>query len=68
MKIAIIAAMDKEYELLKDFKTDNPALELKVVKSGVGKVNAALCAHELIKDWGADIVISTGVGGAIGNG
>ena len=68
MKIAIIAAMDKEYELLKDFKTDNPALELKVVKSGVGKVNAALCAHELIKDWGADLVISTGVGGAIGNG
>ena len=68
MKIAIIAAMDKEYELLKDFKTDNKALELKVVKSGVGKVNAALRTQELIKDWGADLVISTGVGGAIGDG
>ena len=45
MKITIIAAMDKEYELLKDFKTDNHALELKVVKSGVGKVNAALFAQ-----------------------
>ena len=37
MKIAIIAAMDKEYELLKDFKTDNPFEELGVAKRGFGK-------------------------------
>lgn len=37
-----------------------------VVKSGVGKVNAALCAQRLILQFGADAVINTGIAGAVG--
>lgn len=37
-----------------------------VVKSGVGKVNAALCAQRLILQFGADAVINTGIAGAAG--
>ena len=36
-----------------------------VVKSGVGKVNAALCAQRLILQFGVDAVINTGIAGAM---
>ena len=36
-----------------------------VVKSGVGKVNAALCAQRLILQFGVDSVINTGIAGAM---
>ena len=39
-----------------------------VVQSGVGKVNAALCAQRLIIQFGADCVINTGIAGAMGAG
>lgn len=39
-----------------------------VVKSGVGKVNAALCAQRLILQFGVDAVINTGIAGAMGSG
>lgn len=35
-----------------------------LVKSGVGKVNAAVCAQRLILRFGADYVINTGIAGA----
>ncbi len=37
-----------------------------VVKSGVGKVNAALCAQRLIFQFGVDAVINSGIAGAMG--
>lgn len=39
-----------------------------VVRSGVGKVNAALCAQRLIIQFGADTIINTGIAGAMGGG
>lgn len=37
-----------------------------VVKSGVGKVNAALCAQRLVIQFGATCIINTGIAGAMG--
>lgn len=37
-----------------------------IVKSGIGKVNAALCAQALITKFGATKVINTGIAGATG--
>ena len=39
-----------------------------VVKSGVGKVNAALCAQRLILQFGADCIINTGIAGSMAAG
>jgi adenosylhomocysteine nucleosidase len=39
-----------------------------VVKSGVGKVNAALCAQRLILEFGVTHIINTGIAGAMAAG
>lgn len=39
-----------------------------VVKSGVGKVNAALCAQRLILQFGVDCVINSGIAGSMDRG
>lgn len=39
-----------------------------VVKSGIGKVNAALCAQILIDRFGVDVLINTGIAGGIAPG
>ena len=36
-----------------------------VVKSGVGKVNAAMCTQILIDDFDVDAVVNTGVAGSL---
>jgi adenosylhomocysteine nucleosidase len=79
-KFGIIGAMEVEVDLLKkslldtehvtlgglDFFSgafaDTPAV---VVRSGIGKVNAALCAQLLIRDFGVTHIINTGIAGAI---
>lgn len=38
-----------------------------LVKSGIGKVNMALCAQHLIDKFNVDILVNIGVGGAINN-
>jgi adenosylhomocysteine nucleosidase len=43
-------------------------VEVVAVRSGVGKVNGALCCQELIRSFGAGAVINTGLAGAIGAG
>ncbi len=43
-------------------------IALVVVKSGVGKVNAALCAQRLILQFGVSHVINTGIAGAMASG
>ncbi|MBP3708933.1 MAG: 5'-methylthioadenosine/adenosylhomocysteine nucleosidase [Treponema sp.] len=39
-----------------------------VVKSGIGKVNAALCAQHLALDFGVTHIINTGIAGAMASG
>lgn len=39
-----------------------------LARSGVGKVNAALCAQRMILQFGADFVINSGIAGAMGKG
>lgn len=72
--IAIITAMDSEFDAvssLYDFKLDNNIMKANVydktiylIKSGIGKVNAALCANLALQN-GADIIINTGLAGGI---
>jgi adenosylhomocysteine nucleosidase len=38
-----------------------------IVKCGVGKVNAGICAHTLINHFGCDRIINTGVAGSLDN-
>ena len=81
-KYGIIGAMDAEVtslqESLADAKTEVIAdmtfvsgklgeTEAVVVKCGMGKVNAAICAHTLINHYGVTRVINTGVGGSLDN-
>lgn len=41
--------------------------EVVVVKSGIGKVNAAICTQILIDDFDVDAVVNTGVAGSLNN-
>lgn len=81
-KTGIIGAMDEEVNSLMDAMTDKTVTNIAdmvfcdgkldgvpvvVVKSGVGKVNAAVCAQLLITDFGVDRIINTGVGGSLDN-
>lgn len=43
-------------------------VDLVVARSGVGKVNAALCAQRMILQFGADFIINSGIAGAMGAG
>ena len=36
-----------------------------VVRSGVGKVNAAMCAQILVDDFGVDAIVNTGIAGSL---
>lgn len=62
MRIGIIVAMDKEFEQLSKLFADDA--DVKVVKSGIGKVNAALHTQKLIDEFHPDAIISTGCAGA----
>ncbi len=80
MTVGIIGAMDEEVrELAKEmtglkivprasmeFHTgDLCGVRAVVVRSGIGKVNAALCAQILIDGFHADTLINTGIAGAL---
>ena len=82
-KIGIIGAMDVEVNLLKSCleapKTTEAGglvfvegllnkIPVIIVKSGVGKVNAALCTQRLILQMGATHIINTGIAGAMAKG
>lgn len=79
--IGIIGAMETEVkslcEQLQNTKTTTNAgltyfsgtlngKEVVIVKSGIGKVNAALCAQTLILKFGVSKIINTGIAGATG--
>lgn len=80
MKVGIIGAMESEVELLKQRMDDSSVrcvsgldfceghisgVPVVVVRSGVGKVNAAMCMQTLACVFGVTHVINTGVAGAI---
>ncbi|MFD3157421.1 5'-methylthioadenosine/adenosylhomocysteine nucleosidase [Haloimpatiens sp. FM7330] len=81
MVIGIIGAMDEEVEILVN-NLDIERTEIKanmefklgqlwdkkvvVVRSGIGKVNAAVCTQILIDDFNVDAVINVGIAGGIG--
>lgn len=83
MKIGILAAMDKEVSLLVPQLNDMREIEIEsrkafigkigphevcVMKCGIGKVNSALNAFRMIRDFHPDLVINSGVaGGADGS-
>lgn len=81
MKIGIIAAMEQEVNILVDKLKDKTVstvanqtfyngiidkVEVVLVKSGIGKVNAAIATTLLIEKYNAEVVINTGSAGGIG--
>lgn len=80
MKVGIIGAMEKEIVLLKEsmILRDTQEIaslvfyqgmlnghEIVLVMSGIGKVNAAMCAQILIDRFNVDMIVNTGVAGAL---
>lgn len=78
--IGIIGAMDEEVAALKEAMEDTQIRErasmqfvqgrlggkdVTVVRSGIGKVNAAVCAQILISEFQADTLINTGIAGSL---
>ena len=73
MKVGIIIAMSSEYnEMLKLLggKAEGEIAGNRIIlrESGIGKVNAAIKAVEMIKQEQPDCIISTGVAGGAGKG
>ena len=75
-KLGIIGAMEEEVARIKDAMTEVQitsrasltfyegklqGLPVVVVRSGIGKVNAALCTQQLVDLLGIDAVINTGI-------
>ena len=83
-KIGIIGAMEVEVNFLRSLmganikKTETGSIvfeegkihgvDIVLVRSGVGKVNAALCAQRLILQFGCTNIINTGIAGAMAKG
>ncbi len=83
-KIGIIGAMQVEIDDLRKemsgavetksggglefFEGKIGGTEVVIVRSGIGKVNAALCAQRLILEFGCTHIINTGIAGAMAHG
>lgn len=78
--IGIIGAMEDEVAALKDAMEVQETIEKAsmvfckgmlcgkeavVVRSGIGKVNAGICAQILVDMFGADVLINTGIAGSL---
>ncbi len=81
-KIGIIGAMDVEVASLKEAADISKTVKITemeycegtlggknvvIVKCGMGKVNAGICANTLINDFGCTGIINTGVAGSLDN-
>ena len=62
-KIAVIVALESEYELVRKSLSTMPWVNLSLC--GIGKVNAAVGATSIIERSRPDAIISTGVAGAV---
>ena len=82
MKIGIIGAMEQEVANLKEIMEVDRTIRkasmvfmsgklsgrnVVIVRSGIGKVNAAVCTQILADEFGVDVVINTGVAGSLRN-
>jgi adenosylhomocysteine nucleosidase len=80
--IGIIGAMEEEVTTLKEeanvsepekiadmefCKGELDGKDVVIVQCGMGKVNAGICAHTLINDFGCTKIINTGVAGSLDN-
>ena len=80
MTIGIIGAMEEEVALLKNEMKIEETLEyasmlfckgelcgkqVVIVRSGIGKVNAAICAQILADRFSVDVLINTGIAGSL---
>ena len=80
MMIGIIGAMEEEVAVLKQDMTVEETSEFAsmqfckgvlcgkdvvIVRSGIGKVNAAICAQVLVDKFGVDVLINTGIAGSL---
>ena len=80
MTIGIIGAMEEEVAVLKESMDVEKVVEhasmqfykgilcgekVVVVRSGIGKVNAAVCAQVLVDKFNIDILINTGIAGSL---
>lgn len=78
--IGIIGAMDEEVQALKEMMDVEEVIsrasmdfvkgklegrEVTVVRSGIGKVNAAICAQILASEFHVDTLINTGIAGSL---
>ncbi|MBQ9885505.1 MAG: 5'-methylthioadenosine/adenosylhomocysteine nucleosidase [Lachnospiraceae bacterium] len=78
--LGIIGAMEEEVARLKECMSDAVVLkhanmefnrgtifdkEVVVVRSGIGKVNAGICAQVLVDVFGVDAIINTGIAGSL---
>ena len=78
--IGIIGAMEEEVSALKEEMQAEEVKEIAgmtfvkgllcgrdavVVRSGIGKVNAALCAQILASEFGVDMLVNTGIAGSL---
>ena len=62
-KIAVIVALESEFDLVSKAIADRPDISLHMC--GIGKVNAAIGATAIIEKERPDAIISSGVAGAI---
>lgn len=82
MKLGIIGAMEEEVAKLKELMTETIATEkagmvfvsgklnnkeVVIVRSGIGKVNAAVCTQILVDLYDVTAVVNTGVAGSLRN-
>lgn len=80
MTIGIIGAMEEEVALLKEAMQAVNTVEyasmsfcrgilcgkdVVVVRSGIGKVNAGICAQILVDKFGVEVLINTGIAGSL---
>ena len=80
MRIGIIGAMDEEVAVLKEkmavesvteyasmqfYKGELCGKDVVIVRSGIGKVNAAICAQVLADKFEVDVLINTGIAGSL---
>jgi len=80
MKIGIIGAMEEEVNLLKEkmeavqvvkkatldfYKGKLAGKDVVIVRSGIGKVNAAICTQMLADLFEVDCVVNTGIAGSL---
>ena len=80
MTIGIIGAMEEEVSLLKDEMNIEETVDyagmsfckgtlcgrdVVIVRSGIGKVNAAVCTQVLVDKFHAEVLVNTGVAGSL---